>query len=408
MPRIFYGMTVSEAVIRLTMGSRAFLRAAPVLALGCSVLGAPQALAAQTPDHGEVTAAGERYRAGALRRLILGRHYRDLWTTPIQVELLDLESFAGGLEPLRTGGGQQTRSLRFAGADGSEWAFRSVDKDPSPVLDPLLRGTVVDDLVQDGISAAHPYGALVAGPLLDAAGILHADPQLYLMPDDPALGEFREEFAGMLGLIEERPDENAGSGTPFRGTERVIGSERLVERVNEGPADRVDAGAYLTARMMDVLLGDWDRHRGQWRWATYDDGDQRSWLPVPSDRDQAFSKFDGAATRLVSLYMPQFVRFEEEYPSLKRLHWNARAIDRWLLAELDRPAWDSIGASLQAAVTDDVIRQAVLRLPPEIYQIRTGSGSHGEERCATGASDEGRRILHWSRTRYRSTFAERR
>ena len=77
------------------------------------------------------------------------------------------------------------------GADSREYSFRSVDKDPSAVLDPLLRGTVVNELVQDGISAAHPYGALVAAPILEAAGVLHVEPQLRLMPDDPALGEFR-------------------------------------------------------------------------------------------------------------------------------------------------------------------------------------------------------------------------
>ena len=50
-----------------------------------------------------VVAAGEQYRAGLLHRLVLGRHYRDLWTMGVEVELLDLDSFAGGLEPLRTG-----------------------------------------------------------------------------------------------------------------------------------------------------------------------------------------------------------------------------------------------------------------------------------------------------------------
>jgi len=72
---------------------------------------------------------------GPLHRWILGRHYRDVWTQIIRVERLDLSSFAGGLEPLRTGGGRQTRSLRFRGADGREYAFRSVDKDPSAVID---------------------------------------------------------------------------------------------------------------------------------------------------------------------------------------------------------------------------------------------------------------------------------
>ena len=318
-----------------------------------------------------VTVAGEQYRAGAFHRWTLGRHYRDLWTTPIEVEVLDLSTFAGGITPLQRGGGRQTQSLRFLGSDGREYAFRSVDKDPSAVLDSILRETVVDDLVQDGISAAHPYGALVAAPLLDAVGVLHVDPVLRVMPDDPALGEFRAEFAGMLGLIEERPDENEGERTVFEGTVRVISNERLTERIDRGPADRVDAHAYLTARVVDIFLGDWDRHRGQWRWATYDDDDddERSWLPVPTDRDQAFSKFDGVAPRILSLYMPQFVRFEADYPNVERLHWNGRALDRQFLAGLERPVWDSIGASVQAKLTDDVIEEAVGRLPPEILAI---------------------------------------
>jgi hypothetical protein len=286
----------------------------------------------------------------------------------MEVEVLDLSTFAGGLEPLRTGGGRQTRSLRFLGADGREYSFRSVDKDPSAVLDSLFWDTFIDDLVQDGISAAHPLGALVAAPLLDAAGILHVDPQLRVMPDAPELGEFRAEFAGMLGLIEERPNENQGGETSFRGSVSVIASPTLTERLDESPADRVDARAFLTARLMDVFLGDWDRHRGQWRWATYaGEGEDRAWLPVPTDRDQAFSKFDGIAPRLVSLYMPQFVRFDEDYPSIERLHWNGRALDRWFLSELERPVWDSIGAVLQERLDDDVIDEAVGRLPPEIH-----------------------------------------
>ncbi len=349
-----------------------------LLVLSCLMAFPLQPAAQQSGGSTAVTAAGEQYRAGAFHRWVLGRHYRELWTTPVEVQVLDLSTYAGGLTPLRTGGGQQTRSLRFLGADGREHSFRSVDKDPSALVDSLLHGSVIDDLVQDGISAAHPYGALVAAPLLDAAGVLHVDPVLRVMPDDPALGEFRAEFAGMLGLIEERPDENEGERTAFEGTVRVISYDRLTERIDEGPADRVDAHAFLTARIMDMFLGDWDRHRRQWRWATYDqdDDDQRVWLPVPTDRDQAFSKFDGVIPRAMSLYLPQFVRFEADYPNITGLHWNGRAQDRQFLAGLERQVWDSIGASVQASLTDDVIEEAVGRLPSEIFAI------NGEELTA--------------------------
>lgn len=333
---------------------------------------APAPVAAQPKEPGAdvvVTAAGDRYRADGLHRWLLGSHHRDLWAEPVRVEILALDEMAGGLIPLKTGGGMQTRSLRFLGADGREYTFRSVDKDPSAILDSIFHGTVLADVVQDGISAAHPFGALVAAPLLEAVGVLHVEPRLRVMPDDPALGAFRDEFAGMLGLIEERPDENEEGPSAFAGAHKIIGSEKLTERLDEGPDDRVDARAYLKARLMDVFLGDWDRHRGQWRWATFDEEGPRRWQPIPRDRDQAFSDFDGAATEVASLYAPQLVEFGPEYPSIVRLHWNARAIDRWLLAELDREAWDAVGEDVRQALTDDVIDRAVRRLPPEIHAI---------------------------------------
>jgi len=115
-----------------------------------------------------------------------GRHYRDLWVTPIRVPVLDLERFAGGLRPLQAHSGSQTKSLRFAGADGREYQFRSVDKDPTATLAPELRGTAYSRALRDGVSASFPAAPLVANGLLESAGVL-ADPQsLALMPDDPS------------------------------------------------------------------------------------------------------------------------------------------------------------------------------------------------------------------------------
>ncbi len=81
-----------------------------VLVFSCLV-GFPLRPAAQEAGSTVVTAAGEQYRAGAFHRWILGRHYRDLWTTPIEVEVLDLSTFAGGITPLERGGGRQTKDV---------------------------------------------------------------------------------------------------------------------------------------------------------------------------------------------------------------------------------------------------------------------------------------------------------
>src|SRR5881392_831125 len=182
--------------------------------------------AALSPSGRTVTVvAGPEYRAGWLHETLFGRHYRDLWTTPIEVEVLDLDAFAGGLTPLRPGGGAQTRALRLAGGDGREYVFRSVNKHPS-WLPPDLRETIAERVVRDQISVLHPGAALVAAPLVGAAGVLHAQPYLVVLPDDPRLGDFRSEFAGMLGILEERPREGPGGASGFAGASDVAGTDR--------------------------------------------------------------------------------------------------------------------------------------------------------------------------------------
>ena len=232
-------------------------------------------VAAQTPARPPPSSAesvtvvpGAIYHTGSIGRFFYGDHYRDLWTAPLTVPVLSLDEYAGGLRPLVRGGSQQTKSLRLGGADGREYVFRSIDKDPSPSLPPELRGTYAGRVFRDLISAQHPGGSLVVARLLDAAGVLHATPQLAVMPDDPRLGEFRQEFAGLLGLIELRPtgdpDEAIGEGT---GMTKVSSSDKLFERITEHADERVDARAFLAARLFDVFVGDWDRHPDQWRWS---------------------------------------------------------------------------------------------------------------------------------------------
>src|SRR3989441_11728936 len=112
---------------------------------------------------------------------------RDLWATPLDVEVLDLSRFAGGLTPTGCGGRRQTKVLRLLGKDGRQYVFRSVDKDPTLALPPELRATFAKALVQDQISSAHPGAPLVVAPLLDAAGVMHVEPRIALLPDDARL-----------------------------------------------------------------------------------------------------------------------------------------------------------------------------------------------------------------------------
>jgi hypothetical protein len=309
---------------------------------------------------------GEEYNAGKLHRLFFGNHWRDLWTTEIEVPLLDLDNFEGGLTPIRTGGGQQTKSLRFKSASGKEYKFRSINKDPSLALPPELHQTLASDIVQDQISSSNPMAAVLTSPILKSLGILEAEPLLVVMPDSKKLGKYREEFGGLLGTIELHPDEYDDEDN-FAGAEKISGTDKLIDRLLQHNNESVKASEYLKARLADIFMGDWDRHIDQWRWARFTEEDKKYWYPIPRDRDQAFARFDGIFSYLATIAITQLEHFSEKYYDVEDITWAGRHTDRRFLNILTKEEWDSVTQYVQNNLTDSVIESAAGKLPAEMY-----------------------------------------
>lgn len=63
-----------------------------------------------------------------------------------------------------------------------------------------------------------------------------------------------------------------------------------MERLLANPRNRVDQRAVLRARLLHMILADWDRrHDDQWRWLAYPrPGGGLLFRAVPRDRDQVF------------------------------------------------------------------------------------------------------------------------
>jgi len=310
---------------------------------------------------------GPEYEAGWLHRMVFGPAWRDLWTTPIKVELLDLASFAGGLRATERGGGFQTKSLRFRGNNGKEYKFRSINKDPRLILPAALRQSLVGDIVQDFIATSNPVSGLVASPLLDAAGVLNSSYRLVQLPDDARLGEFRDEFKELVGMLEENPQAD-DEGESFADADKIISTNKLFKRLEEDNDESVDAREYLRARLMDVFMGDWDRHVDQWRWAGYKSGKQWIWQPIPRDRDQAFCRYNGIVGWTVAQQVQQIESCSDSYPWISDLTWSGRHTDRRFLSILEKSAWDSVTNAIHESLTDDVIESAVRELPLEMYE----------------------------------------
>jgi hypothetical protein len=302
------------------------------------------------------TALGSRYGAGPVRRFLLGDGYRDAWAAPVDLPVLELSELGGGALPIRRGGGGQTLTLHLRGRDGNRYVFRSVDKNQGGTLSALPRA-ILGPVRQDQVSALHPGAALVAASLHRSAGLPQMAPRLVVMADDPTLGRFRREFAGLPGIVERYP------GDGFAGAPEVVSTEDLWPELRAG--GEVDVRGFLATRLLDVYLGDWDRHEGQWRWAGTPRAEGTLWVPIARDRDYALTDYRGALPALARWIDPKVVRFDREYRDLGGLLVKARPLDLRLLCGLRRPTWDSAATALARSLTDAEIARAVSQLPPE-------------------------------------------
>jgi hypothetical protein len=262
-----------------------------------------------------------------------------------------------------------TRTLHALGNDGKRYVCRSVEKYAGQGIIEELRGTIYEAILQDQISSFHPSGALVLPALLQSVGVLHVEPVLRVLPDDPRLAEFGDLLGGELVLIEERPDEGPDETPGFAGSRRIVNTSDFLEELEEDPRNQLDSRGYLTARLIDLLVGDRDKSVNNWWWARFDHGGGYEWRPIPRDRDQAFIQLDGAAKVLLRLYEPRLVRFSQAVPNVAGVTRSAWDIDRPLLIGLERPVWDSVVTAVQHRLTDSVIATAVEHMPPEHVRL---------------------------------------
>ncbi len=274
---------------------------------------------------------GKNYEAGAFHEFFFGSHWRAIWTTPVKVGIVNLEKYGGGLTPLEKGGGLQTKALKFKGGDGKEYKFRSLDKDPKKTLPAELQESIAKEIIQDQISSSNPYAGFVVNPILDAAGVKHSEYTLVILPNDLMLGEFQKDFGGLTGIMEIVPDE-----AQFEGSDKVISTVKLFERLNKEFDESVDSREFLKARLLDIFLGDWDRHKDQWKWIRYKEGESKVYKPFPMDRDQAFAKFDGILPFVAEQNIPQLNNFGYSYPDMRYMTWSGRYLDQRFLAFLSR------------------------------------------------------------------------
>jgi len=83
------------------------------------------------------------------------------------------------------------------------------------------------------------------------------------------LGEFNDEYGDELYIIEERVESRHSDLESFGKPHKILSTNDVLQEIHKTGREIVDESSYIRARLFDMLIGDWDRHEDQWRWALY-------------------------------------------------------------------------------------------------------------------------------------------
>lgn len=326
----------------------------------------------------------EEVSKSGLYKWLWGERYRDLYATKISAPTVNLDTLFGGLKVIRKGGGHQSKSLRLVNKKGQEYVMRALRKSAEVYLQAMafkeqyvvgdFEDTYTESLLLDFYTGSHPYAPFTVGALSDAVGIYHTNPVLYYIPKQDVIEDYTDEFGDELYMIEERTDDGHGDQATFGYANKMESTDDLLKKLRKDEEFNIDEEAYVKARLFDMLIGDWDRHVDQWRWAKFKNKEtgETEYRPVPRDRDQTFSIMgDGAFMNFATRAIPSLSLmegFNEEIRSVKGFNGSPMtfALDMALLPETNIELWLKQAAYLQENITPAIIDKAFLNFPKEI------------------------------------------
>ena len=324
---------------------------------------------------------------------VWGERYRKYYATKVKAPTVRLDTLFGGLKVVRKGGGNQSNSLRLEDNKGRQFVMRGLEKSAERYLQAIafqdqyiigqFKGTYTEKLLLDLYTGAHPYAPFTVGTLSDAVGIYHTNPKLYYIPKQGVLGKYNADFGNGLYMIEEHVSDGHDDLESFGKTKKIESTYDLIKKLREDEEYSIDQKEYVKARLFDILIGDWDRHVDQWRWAEFKtkEGD-KIFKPIPRDRDQVFSRWgDGLVMNLGSRTIPSLRIFEGFYEKIRSVEGftsspRTFALDMALLSQSDLDMWEEQAKFIQENINEAVIDEAFLGFPEEVrdetlYNIKT-------------------------------------
>lgn len=311
-------------------------------------------------------------------RFLFGQHYRKYYSMPITVKTVSLDTLFGGIKFTKESDDYQSKSLQLVAKNGKEYKMRAVKKSTTRFLQSVVfkdqfilnqfDNTYAEGFLFDFYTTSHPFTSLAVGNLAENIGVAHTNPILYYIPKQSLLKDLNYNFGDEVYFVEEDLSTSRKNAKDLGKPIAILTTDEVMKNLHKDEKHIIDEPSYIKARLFDMLIGDWNKKSDQWRWGEYKVDGKVVYKPIPGNRDQAFTKYDGALLSLL-MNMPLLRNqqtFKKNIRSVKWLNREPYPQDIAFLKTTDEQEWIDQAKYIQEHLSDAEIENAFRNLPKEV------------------------------------------
>ena len=318
-------------------------------------------------------------------KTVWGAKYKDAYTNKVTAKITSLDTLYGGLKVIRETENEEYNALILEDTKGNRYRMRAMKKNALEFSQKIVfeedtetqeidkedsKVTPKNTFGVDFYTATHPYAPLALPTLAKAARIFHNQTELFYIPKQEQLGVYNEKFGDALYLLTTEPAESTKGEPLFEYPDDIETADDILIKLRRGREVSIDEENFIRSRLFDMLVGDWDREPGHWRWAEYLRQDSVNvFVPIPRNRDDAFSSFEGNVLDIARSIFGRTYEKQVYNENLRDIRWfNKEGIilDRALLKKSGREEWINAAKNLQNSISDSIIDTAFSTIPESV------------------------------------------
>ena len=325
---------------------------------------------------------------GSFYQFLWGKHHQKTYQTPFEISVTDLDNLHGGLKPIGLERYGTASYWVFEDKKGKNYWAIPLQKEVTDFLQTQIfqsqadkaqfQKKITEDFFEDYFTTTFPFAPFITASLEHEIGLKTSKPDLFYISNNKPIEISNSKMKSGHYFITEKPTTAHKEIFGLNEKDYIINTDDLLYALKTETQHRINKEAYIKTRLLDMLIGDWNRNPAFYRWVAQTKGNETVYEPIPFQRDQAFAKYDGfllgSLKKLPS--MGAMYSYNDQWANLYLFNEAGFVLDMALLSDTTPEDWARVAKKMQTELSFDKIQKAFETIPVELQNISLENGAY--------------------------------